>query len=570
MGTPLARRISVGAVLLAALALPAPAAAQAVAFGAPSFYPVGSEPVSIAAGDVNGDSVLDLAVANSGSRFISVLPGAVGGGFGAASSVPLELASRGVALGDFNGDSKLDLASAGIGEPVVSVLLGDGAGGFGAQADFTVGIDPYEITVADFNHDTYQDMAIASANSPYVSILLGGSGGLSGPFAYFARGGATSIAVGRFNGDSHPDLVIVGDTGSVLLGDGNGGFGAPIDFNSGSNGVGVAAGDFNHDSFDDVAFADGGFLVVLLANGSGGFGSPIVYSAGAGTRPRDVAVGNFDTDPNQDLAVSDESTGDVHLFVGDGSGGFSGPTNFAAGANRQLAVGDFNADALPDLAAAHYCCPGSASVLLNTTNFFPHPQNAPSLAVALVPSFRQCGTGGNPANAVHAPPSLPGGPSPQPSCAPPAPTSSLVRVGAQSTGSAQLAVSAGDVRLVVGITDVTTPGGSPYDPTPGSAGADLTALVRVRITDTSNCSPSPCGSPFKAMGTASDLDFPSIPMDCEAGGPGTGSTCQANTSANALVPGAIVAGRRTILQAFRVRVLDSANEVFEQQGFLVP
>jgi hypothetical protein len=59
-------------------------------------------------------------------------------------------------------------------------------------------------------------------------------------------------------------------------------------------------------------------------------------------------------------------------------------------------------------------------------------------------------------------------------------------------------------------------------------------------------------------------------MDCEAGGPGAGSTCQVNTTANAVEPGAFSVGAQTVIQTFRVRLLDNANTLFEQQGFLVP
>src|SRR5207245_5328768 len=124
--------------------------------------------------------------------------------------------------------------------------------------------------------------------------------------------------------------------------------------------------------------------------------------------------------------------------------------------------------------------------------------------------------------------------------------------------------------ITVNTNDVQTPAGSPYDPSPGSSAGDLLAAVRLRITDSSSCSPSPCSAPYGTAATADDLDF-SVPVDCEAGGPGTGSTCQANTTANAVIgAGAFTAGHQSVVQAFRVRLFDSANTLFEQQGYLVP
>src|SRR5207244_497122 len=59
---------------------------------------------------------------------------------------------------------------------------------------------------------------------------------------------------------------------------------------------------------------------------------------------------------------------------------------------------------------------------------FSRPQSAASLDTALVPAFRQCGTGGAAPNAVHAPPPLGGGPGPDQSCGPPRPISAAARV----------------------------------------------------------------------------------------------------------------------------------------------
>ena len=80
-----------------------------------------------------------------------------------------------VAAGDVNGDSHIDLVTANFSDNNVSVLLGDGAGGFGAAQNYAVGSLPISVVLADFNHDTHLD--IVTANSDYyntgVSVLLG-------------------------------------------------------------------------------------------------------------------------------------------------------------------------------------------------------------------------------------------------------------------------------------------------------------------------------------------------------------------------------------------------------------
>jgi hypothetical protein len=55
----------------------------------------------------------------------------------------------------------------------------------------------------------------------------------SGPTNFPASENPASVAVGEFNGDSHPDLAVAGELLSVLLGRGDGGFEGPTYFNGG-------------------------------------------------------------------------------------------------------------------------------------------------------------------------------------------------------------------------------------------------------------------------------------------------------------------------------------------------
>jgi hypothetical protein len=75
---------------------------------------------------MNGDGVLDLAVANSGSSNASILLGNGDGTFRAAANYATGANPRSVAAGDFNGDGKLDLVTANSGGTSVTVLLATG------------------------------------------------------------------------------------------------------------------------------------------------------------------------------------------------------------------------------------------------------------------------------------------------------------------------------------------------------------------------------------------------------------------------------------------------------------
>ena len=66
---------------------------------------------------------------------------------------------------------------------------------------------------------------------------------------------------------------------------------------------------------------------------------------GVGSGPRSVAVGDFNGDGAQDLAVANRDSNNVSVLLGNGDGTFQAAVNFGAGAGpRSVAVGDFNGD----------------------------------------------------------------------------------------------------------------------------------------------------------------------------------------------------------------------------------
>src|SRR5439155_1554118 len=129
-------------------------------------------------------------------------------------------------------------------------------------------------------------------------------------------------------------------------------FTAPADFATGANPRSVAIGDFNRDGNQDLAIANFNVAIVsvLLGDGSGSFGQITDFPASG--IPESIAVGDFNNDGRQDLVTANQSTGDVSVFLGNGNGGLSSPVNFAVGAGANplsVAVGLFNADNLQDL-----------------------------------------------------------------------------------------------------------------------------------------------------------------------------------------------------------------------------
>src|SRR5215472_13460607 len=114
----------------------------------------------------------------------------------------------------------------------------------------------------------------------------------------------------------------------------------------------VAVGDFDGDGIQDLAVANGpsNNVSVLLGNGDGTFEAAQDFEAGS--LPVYIAVGDFNGDDVQDLAVANQGTppkyedqGDVSVLLGNGDGSFQPALDFDAGFSpHSVRVDDFNGD----------------------------------------------------------------------------------------------------------------------------------------------------------------------------------------------------------------------------------
>jgi hypothetical protein len=84
---------------------------------------VGNDPLSIVVADLNGDSKLDLAVANANDHYVSILQGKGDGTFADAINYGASRGPTAIALADFNGDGKPDLAMTSFWFSKISILL---------------------------------------------------------------------------------------------------------------------------------------------------------------------------------------------------------------------------------------------------------------------------------------------------------------------------------------------------------------------------------------------------------------------------------------------------------------
>ena len=142
-------------------------------------------------------------------------------------------------------------------------------------------------------------------------------------------------------------------------------FAATANFGAGTHPWSLAVGDFNGDNKQDVAIVNinSANVSILLGDGAGNFSGPTNF--GAGLSPTSVAVGDFNGDGKQDLAIGHDSVNNVSILLGDGAGNFSAATNFGTVDTQpdSVAVGDFNGDGKQDLVVANYAST-NVSILL--------------------------------------------------------------------------------------------------------------------------------------------------------------------------------------------------------------
>jgi hypothetical protein len=204
-----------------------------VTFTAQKTFAVGTSPFALAAADFNTDGSPDLAVANESSNTVSVLLDTTPNGSNTASFTGQKTFAVGtspasLAATDINADGKPDLAVANFGSSFTSVLLNKTTSGsltpsFAAQQTFAaIG---HSVVAADFNGDGKPDLA--GNGGAGGSVLVNTTPAMATTASFVQQNTATSgfdvLAAGDFNGDGLPDLVtgtgneIFGGVVSVLL-----------------------------------------------------------------------------------------------------------------------------------------------------------------------------------------------------------------------------------------------------------------------------------------------------------------------------------------------------------------
>jgi Bacterial Ig-like domain (group 3)/FG-GAP-like repeat/Domain of unknown function DUF11 len=307
-------------------------------------------------------SFLDTTTGNSVLGTATLDPASLGFTLAPATASPAVNGSPHFATGDFNHDGKIDLAVPNGSGSTVSVLLGNGDGTFQAPLIYNTDTNgsAYALAVGDFNADGNPDLVVTNigTGSATISVLLGnGDGTFQLQVPYVVGNHPSEVVVGDFNGDGDADVAVANrddNTLSVLLGNGDGTFQTQVTYAVGNSPAALVAADLNGDGNVDLVVANGSdnTLSVLLGNGDGTFQAQATYAVG--NSPAALVAADLNGDGNVDLVAANGSDNTLSVLLGNGDGTFQAQATYAVGNSpAALVTADLNGDGNPDLVATN-------------------------------------------------------------------------------------------------------------------------------------------------------------------------------------------------------------------------
>lgn len=331
----------------------------------------GSIPGRVAAVDLSGDGVLDLAFLSPPNLGVAI--GVGDGSFLAPQTYPICPISSDLAFGDFDGRNGLDIVYTCGSFAQFRLMLNNGAGVFGSSQNFTTTGPTNVIATGDLVGDSTLEVAVSTAT--VLSIWqAGGANILTKIYEVTIPGtNAYSVRIADFTGDGQNDIILSNNNAAnlnLLTNLGGGNFSAPtsIATQPGCKPTQISVADFNNDGKLDVAVPCSGllFMNLLLGLGNGSFAQYQSYTGSAFAI--DSAVGDLDSNGVPDAVAAALTGQDVRLYMSNPP-----PTTpiwdvsriqFAPQSLTGVAVADLNKDGRPDIVTTSTTTSGNSVVTI--------------------------------------------------------------------------------------------------------------------------------------------------------------------------------------------------------------
>jgi hypothetical protein len=340
----------------------------------------GVSPRTVAAGDLDGDGKPDLVVSNQGAAIISIYRNtSTIDSIKFAQKTDLATGSNpySIAIGDLDGDGRQDLVvvnfnSGNAGS--ISIFRNTGSTGnisFAAKSDVAAGNGPIGVAIADLNEDGKPDVAVTAGNSQMLYVFrnittAAGTILFDAKVEYPTPNHSDNLAIGDFDGDGHVDVAITDFSGArvSVLRNTTGTSGvlsltSQVNFTVGTSPANISVGDIDGDGKMDMAVSNyqSNTVSVLRNTGSTGalsFAAKKDYPAGLISS---VSLGDLDGDGKPDMIVANNNTNNISVLRNTsvpGTVSFADTINFSTGiAPTTMAVVDANGDGKPDVFIAN-------------------------------------------------------------------------------------------------------------------------------------------------------------------------------------------------------------------------
>jgi hypothetical protein len=315
-----------------------PGTLNATSFSTGTGLTTGAQPWGQVSADFDSDGLLDIATVNSTANTISLYRNTSAAGISFAGKVDFALPSSatpyGIAAGDIDGDGLVDIAVADLGTNSISVFRNVSSTGninFSSRTEFTTATQPASILIAEIDGDGKPDICVTNFGSNNVSVFRNSAtSGVIGSTSFagrqdFSTGTAPFyMTCGDIDGDGKIDLITPNFSSgsvSVLRNTSTAGtvnFASKADFTTGSNPSSATVGDIDGDSKLDLVVTNQGGTgsISVLENtstsGTVSFATKVDFTTQ--TSPMMPTVCDFDGDGRNDITVANNGANSISVF----------------------------------------------------------------------------------------------------------------------------------------------------------------------------------------------------------------------------------------------------------------